>query len=329
MIEEHLGLVRAIARRYAGSSEPIEDLTQAGTIGLIKAVDRFDPRRGLPLRSLAAPSIEGEIRHHLRDRGAQPRPPRGVRELDQRVRAAESELRAKFGRAPALAEVAAAVGADEAAVAEARAARPAPATEPAPEVEDTSRNLDGAEARVLLAASSKVLGERERRILELRFYRDLTQEQIAREVGLSQAHVSRLIRGALERLRAHLGEEVAPPPKRGYSGPEMSAPASQREPRSGHSGRLLVRMPQSLHDDLVATAEQEAVSLNTLITGILASAVGWRDAAGEQDTEPAAKDTPSERPRAWRSAVLVANLVVVALAVATGLSLLVVAITGV
>src|SRR3954454_8897025 len=99
-IEAHLPLVRSIARRYTGSGEPLEDLVQAGTVGLIKAVDRFDPTRDRDLAALARPSIEGEIRHHLRDGGSGPHVPRPDRELAARVRAASVALTASLRRPP-------------------------------------------------------------------------------------------------------------------------------------------------------------------------------------------------------------------------------------
>ena len=324
-IEAHLPLVRSIARRYAGHGEPLEDLVQVGAVGLIKAVDRFEPDRGVALSTFAAPSIEGEIRHHLRDRGSLLRAPRPVRELDARLRAAEPDLARSLGRAPSRGELAGATGASEAAVDEAIAARARAAAQPLREIEDPSARPDQAEARLLLVDGWQVLGERERRILHLRFYDDLTQAQIARDVGLSQAHVSRLIRDALEHLRASLRDGVAEEDGAAYSPPEMASPASQGEQRSSHSGRLLIRMPQSLHDELAETAEREGVSLNTFITGVLASAMGWRDGApGAADDESVPPENGSRRQ--WLPIALVANLVVVALAAAVALILLVTAL---
>src|SRR3954447_8692979 len=111
-IEAHLPLVRSIARRYAGRGEAFEDLVQAGTIGLIKAVDRFDPARHRDLAALARPSIEGEIKHHLRDGGAGPHVARGDRELGARLRVWEGELTARLQRPPSIAELAAEAGVD-------------------------------------------------------------------------------------------------------------------------------------------------------------------------------------------------------------------------
>src|SRR3954469_15932567 len=110
VIEAHLPLVRSIARRYAGRGEPLEDLVQAGTVGLIKAVDRYDPDRHRDLAALARPSIEGEIRHHLRDRGGGPHVARGDRELGGRLRGLRADLTARLRRPPTVAELADAAG---------------------------------------------------------------------------------------------------------------------------------------------------------------------------------------------------------------------------
>jgi RNA polymerase sigma-B factor len=336
-IEEHLPLVTSLARRYAREDEPFEDLVQAGTVGLIKAVDRFDPGRGVAFSTYAVPVIEGEIRHHLRDAGRLVRVPRPVTELDARADRAERDLTARLGRTPTSDEVAGAVGVPSAAIDDVLAARAA--RRPAPldaEIEDGGADLATSETRMLLRRGWKDLGERERRILELRFFGDLTQGQIAKEVGLSQAHVSRLIAEALARLRTTLSDTVAAPGEAAYSGPEM---ASQNTAAKGssHSGRVLVRMPQTLHAELAETAEREGVSLNALITSALASAVGWRHGGPAADGEaevsavtssaPPEGSVPAAAPRRrWSSVALVANVVVVLLAALLALALLVAAL---
>jgi RNA polymerase sigma-B factor len=306
-IEEQLPLVRSVARRFARSGgEPLDDLVQVGTIGLIKAVDRFDPSRDHDLAALARPSIEGEIRHHLRDRSTAVRVPRPQQELAARLRALDDELTAARGRAPALADLAAAAGVGEAEAA--AALRAAEDARPlaldaegagAPPVRDET---EAAEARALLAAGWAVLDDRERRMLHLRFHEDRSQGEIARELGLSQAHVSRLLRAALERLRAEVGAEPAAPPA------------------ARPSGRLDVPMPPSLQAAVAREAEREGIPLSTFVAATLADAVGWDDA-------PTARD-PSTRARSGGSRLLVANLVVVGLAVAVGLALLLAAWLG-
>jgi len=316
-----MGLVRSVARRYARGGEPVDDLVQVGAIGLIKAVDRFEPERGNELRTVAVPAIEGEIRHHLRDRAPLVRAPRPVRELAARVRRAQVELGAREGRLPTPAELAQEVGATEAEVVQALQSR-APAVPLEPEHAPVAPD-DLADERALLAAGMSVLSARERRILELRYFEDRSQADIAREVGLSQAHVSRLIRRALERLRAAVVEDGA----EAYPRDQMAIrEVEERAPQQAtHSGRLLVRMPQSLHAELARVAEREGVSLNALITGALASAVGWRD--GAVDGLETTDDTPVQRRPQWTTIALAANLVVVVLAAAVAIVLLVIAVT--
>jgi predicted HicB family RNase H-like nuclease len=183
-----------------------------------------------------------------------------------------------------------------------------------------------ADERALLQAGMSVLSMREQRILQMRYYEDRSQVDIAREIGLSQAQVSRLLRRAVDRMRAAVVEESdVAYPREEMATREIEEPQPQQQ--STHSGRLLVRMPQSLHAELARVAEHEGVSLNTLITGALASSVGWRDGSVDglavvdaEDDRPA-----SQRPR-WTSIALAANLVVVVLAAAVAIVLLVVAL---
>jgi RNA polymerase sigma-B factor len=316
-----MGLVRSVARRYARGGEPVDDLVQVGAIGLIKAVDRFEPDRGNELRTVAVPAIEGEIRHHLRDRAPLVRAPRPVRELAARVRTAQVDLGAREGRLPSTAEIAQEVGATEGEVVQALQSH-APAVPLEPEHALVAPD-DLADERALLAAGMSVLSTRERRILELRYFEDRSQADIAREVGLSQAHVSRLIRRALERLRAAVVEDGA----EAYPRDQMAIrEVEERAPQQAtHSGRLLVRMPQSLHAELARVAEREGVSLNALITGALASAVGWRD--GAVDGLETTDHRPAPRRTQWTTIALAANLVVVVLAAAVAIVLLVIAVT--
>jgi RNA polymerase sigma-B factor len=327
LIEKHMGLVHSVARRYARGTEPVDDLVQVGAIGLIKAVDRFEPSRGRNLRALAVPAIEGEIRHHLRDRSHLVRTPRPVLELAAKVRRAQVEIGAREGRLPTHAELAEAVGASEEEVAQALQAR-APAIPLDPEHAPAAPE-ELSDERALLQAGMSVLSKRERRILELRYYEDRSQADIAREVGLSQAQVSRLIGRAVERMRAAVVDDGA----EAYPRDDMATrEAEERQPQQGqqstHSGRLLVRMPQSLHAELARVAEREGVSLNTLITGALASAVSWRDGAveGLDVVDAEARHEPAPARRRFTSVALAANLVVVVLAAIVAIVLLVVAL---
>jgi RNA polymerase sigma-B factor len=309
IIEAHLPLVRAIARRYAHRGEPLEDLVQAGTIGLIKAVDRYDAGRHPNLAALARPAIEGEIRHHLRDAGPGAHVPRTDRELAARVRATSGDLTAQLQRNPTMSEIAEEAGVDERLAAAAlrvrEAERPLP-FEGDPEPRAAGRrgdDLEAAEARVLLAAGWPLLDERERRMLELRYHEDRSQAEIARELGLSQAHVSRLLRGALERLRAAL-----------HAGEEAGA-AQAHEPRpGGRNGRLLLRVPRSLHDELATAAQREGVPLNTYVAGKLSAAV--------------CREAPPAPPESRRGLLLVLNAIVIALAALAGLALVLQGLLG-
>jgi len=318
-IEAHLPLVRSIARRYAGTGEPLEDLVQAGTVGLIKAVDRFDPKRHRDLAALARPSIEGEIRHHLRDGGAGPHVTRTDRELGARLRALRTAMTARMHRPPTIAELAAEGGVEEDDAVRALAAADAARRPAALPDEDAARapaaraDTDAAEARVLLEAGWEVLDERERRLLQLRYQEDRSQSQIARELGLSQAHVSRLLRAALDRLRAEVAPEDqgAPPPDDEPPEPDPVAAAAAAEARSG---RLLLRLPRSLHGELAQAAAREGVPLNTYITGTLAAAMAEPD--------------PPARRRDRGTRLLVINAIVVALAALAGIALLLLAWLG-
>jgi RNA polymerase sigma-B factor len=333
-IAAHLPLVRSIAQRYLRHGEPLEDLVQAGTVGLIKAVDRFDPGRDVDLAALARPSIEGEIRHHLRDRRGGPHVPRTDRELAARIRAAEAGLTARLHRPPTHAELAADTGIDEDQVA--RAHRAQDATRPVALDQEaalrrtaTARpDTEAAEARVLLEAGWDVLDERERRLLELRYREDRSQSEIARELSLSQAHVSRLLRATLERLRAELDPagSVTDPREPG------AAPASEapRAAVDGRSGRLLLRLPRSLHADLADAAQREGIPLNTFIAGTLAAAVGWQDP--EEGTTPPGTHAPPAPPEPSATArparLLLINAIVIGVAALVGIALLLAAWLG-
>jgi RNA polymerase sigma-B factor len=176
LIAQYLPLVRGLARRYAGRGEQLDDLVQVGAIGLIKAIERFDPDRGVDLPAFAVPTIAGEIQRHLRDRVAPIRMPR-------------REGRAAVERAPAVESLSTGSRDREAAG--------------VPGVLEPGFELG--EDRAALERAFRVLDPRERRVLELSFFAELPQSTIGRELGISQIHVSRLARRALEKLRAELG----------------------------------------------------------------------------------------------------------------------------
>ena len=226
LIMEHLPLVRGLARRYADRGEPLDDLVQVGTIGLIKAIDRFEPERGFKLASFATPTILGEIRRHFRDRSWTIRVPRGMQEARAQISQAVTALSAENGRSPSVREIAESTGLSMDDVLDAMAAgsaqRPGPLAGPGSEGEEDAgavvgveeRGYEQAEARATLDAGLSELPARERVILHLRFEEGLTQSQIAERVGVSQMHVSRLIRRALDSLRESAG---GPEPESGSS----------------------------------------------------------------------------------------------------------------
>lgn len=236
LIELYLPLVESFAHRYE-RTEDYDDLFQAGCIGLINAVDRFDLKRGGELAAFAVPNIVGEIKRHLRDRTASVRMPRPVQELRARAVRCEAELSAKLQRRPTAAEVARELGVDKEDVARALSARrPDGAEDDAPLGEGTLDALDVSDERLSLASAFEVLDERERQIVFLRFVRDRSRSQVAEELGISERHLSRQTHAALEKLREQLeraGQATASPPDRSGRAsatvkPE-SRPASPRQ----------------------------------------------------------------------------------------------------
>jgi RNA polymerase sigma-B factor len=215
VIQQYLPLVKSLARRFGERGEQYEDLVQVGSIGLIKAVDRFDLDRGVDLATFAIPTIVGEIKRHLRDRGWPIKVPRRLQEIRVRVRARSADLTAQLDRPATLAEVARDTGIRqedaEAALATERLQAPPMSLSEDPEVTDgePSAGVDGGfelgEDRVALAAGFRVLDDRERRVVHLRFFEEWSQSQIAREVGISKIHVSRLTTRALDKMRAEIG----------------------------------------------------------------------------------------------------------------------------
>jgi RNA polymerase sigma-B factor len=224
LVERYLPLARRLARRYQRSEEPLEDLVQVASLGLLKAVDRFDTTRDTAFSSFAVPTILGELRRHFRDRTWSVRVPRELQELALRVDKAVAELSSQQGRAPTVGEIAAAVEVSEEQVLDALQAGgayrasslDAPRSGASEEaqgesVADTIGAEEGgyerAEERAALQPLFARIAERERLVLTLRFGEDLTQAEIGERIGVSQMQVSRLIRQALARLREGLGED--------------------------------------------------------------------------------------------------------------------------
>lgn len=220
LVRLHLPLVEHLTRRFLNRGEQYDDLLQVGTIGLIKAIDRFDLERGVELTTYATPNIIGEIKRHFRDHGWAVRVPRGLQELSIQLMHVVERLTVELSRSPTIAELAEATGASEEDVLEAletsRAYSPLSLSvasssedeelDPLESIGSIEHEYEISEDRAVLEPGMRVLDPRERVILQLRFYEGLTQSQIAQHVGISQMHVSRLIRRALEKMRA----EIAP-----------------------------------------------------------------------------------------------------------------------
>jgi RNA polymerase sigma-B factor len=236
LIELYLPLVESFAHRYEGT-EDYDDLFQAGCIGLINAVDRFDLERGGELAAFAVPNIVGEIKRHLRDRTTSVRTPRPIQELRARAVRSEAELSAKLQRRPTAADVAQELGVDKEDVARALSVRrPAAADEDVPLGEETLGALDGSDERLTLASAFEVLDERERQIVFLRFVRDRSRSQVAQELGISERHLSRQTQAALAKLREQLeraGQEIAPSER-----PVKAAATVQPPPRPASAGPM-------------------------------------------------------------------------------------------
>lgn len=297
LVEGHLALAHRVARRYAGRGEPVDDLVQVASLGLIRASKRFDPRRGVAFATFATQVMEGEIRRHLR------------------------LLRSS----------------------------PVPEAEAADDLADPHDVSDESSNRMLLSRSARVLNERDRQIVFLRFHADMTERQIGASLGISQAQVSRRLERALARLRADLGDPpesaditpatVIPATARAKKAHEaverdttMSSVAARRSKHSAespppdtdaaptYSGRFLVRMPSELHAGLAQAAQRENVSLNRFVTDALAATAGG---AAHEERQP---DLEEPRRLGGVRLVLAANVVLLALTVAVAIVLIVLAL---
>jgi RNA polymerase sigma-B factor len=216
LIERHLPLARSLARRYERRGESLEDLVQVASLGLVKAIDRFDPERGLSFSSYAVPTMLGELRRHFRDSGWALHLPRGMQERVLKVNAAVERMSGELGRSPSPQQIAHELNLSVEEVLEAIAANAAYETAPldtplrsgeegsqtvAETVGEEDPQFELIEDRASIGPALRMLPERDRLILHLRFVEGLTQSEIARKIGVSQMHVSRLIRRALERVR--------------------------------------------------------------------------------------------------------------------------------
>jgi RNA polymerase sigma-B factor len=211
LISRHLPLVHALARRYAGCGEPLDDLVQVGSVGLVAAARRFDASRGIPFAAYAAPTIEGELRRYLRDRSSTIRVPRREQELAATLRREAHVTAQRLGHEASLDEIAAAAGVSpqEARFALGAMARPeslgSVELRASPAAED---DIEACERRALVSELLAVLSPRERELVQLRFDGDLSQSEIAKRLEISQSQASRLLAAALEKLRQRLEPDV-------------------------------------------------------------------------------------------------------------------------
>lgn len=223
LVEAYSSLVHFLARKFQNRGEPIDDIVQVGFLGLIKAIDRFDPDLGNEFTTFATPTVTGEIKRYFRDKGWAIRFPRRLQELYQAVVRTNEELKNELGRQPTVQEVAERLGVTGDDVLEAMETGPAhtPISIEASAGGEEGRSLletvggddpglERVEMRDLLQRAMQHLTPRERAIMAMRFYDEMSQSEIAKRLGISQMHVSRLQRAALEQLRGHLPASPEP-----------------------------------------------------------------------------------------------------------------------
>src|SRR5262245_26792474 len=223
LAERFMPLARRLAARYSGGAEPFDDLVQVASVGLVKAIDRFDPERGTAFSTFAVPTILGELKRHFRDRGWSVHVPRDVQERILKVERALTELPAKLGHAPTVQEIAARVEATDEEVLEAMhaaqghhavsldaASSLADGDEPAPlgdRIGEEDLSFETVEYGAAIAPVLEEISDRDREVLYLRFVEDMTQSEIADRVGVSQMHVSRILRATIDKLREQVPEK--------------------------------------------------------------------------------------------------------------------------
>lgn len=225
LVRRYLPFAKSLTQRYRSANESFDDLLQVASLGLVNAVDRFDPERGIPFTAFASPTILGELKRHFRDRVWTVRVPRGLHDGIAEVGKAIAELTERLQRSPSVGEIAERLGLEETEVLEVLEAnhnrrplsldRPANADDPddTPASEWVGGEDEGfelVEGKIALDAALPHLSERERLVLRLRFVEDMTQSQIAVRIGHSQMHVSRILRRTLQRIREEIDRGDAP-----------------------------------------------------------------------------------------------------------------------
>jgi len=222
LVRRYMPFAKRLALRYRGASESFDDLLQVANLGLLNAIDRFDPERGIPFTAFASPTILGELKRHFRDRVWTVRVPRGLHDRMAEVDKAITELTKELQRSPSIGEIAERLELEQTDVLEVLEAnhnrrplsldRPATSDEsdespPADWIGSEDEGFELVEGRIALDAALPYLDERERLVLRLRFAEDMTQSQIAEQIGHSQMHVSRILRRALARIREQIREQ--------------------------------------------------------------------------------------------------------------------------
>ncbi|MDX6606969.1 MAG: polymerase sigma-B factor [Solirubrobacterales bacterium] len=223
LVDRFMPLARRLASRYAGGAEPFDDLVQVASVGLVKAIERFDPDRGTAFSTFAVPTILGELKRHFRDRGWSVHVPRDVQERILKVERAMAELPSKLGHSPTVQEIGQRIEATDEEVLEAMHAAQghhavsldATSTmgdgdEPGPlrdRIGGEDLSFDTVEYGEAIGPVLKEISERDRTVLHLRFVEDMTQSEIAERVGVSQMHVSRILRATIEKLRERIPDE--------------------------------------------------------------------------------------------------------------------------
>ena len=224
-MRRNLPFAKRLALRYRGASESFDDLLQVANVGLLGAIDRFDPERGIPFTAFASPTILGELKRHFRDRVWTVRVPRGLHDRMAEVDKTITDLTKQLQRSPSVGEIAERLELEQTDVLEVLEAghnrrtlsldRPIGGEEsgeapPSEWIGSEDERLELVEGRIALDAALPFLQERERLVLRLRFVEDMTQSQIAEQIGHSQMHVSRILRRALARIRERIDEEREP-----------------------------------------------------------------------------------------------------------------------
>ncbi len=222
LIVNHLNLVRFLAAKFKNRGEPLDDLIQVGTIGLIKAIDRFEPDRGLEFTTYATPTIMGEIKRHFRDKGWSVRVPRRLQELSSKVNQAQEQLTNELQRSPSIEEIAQRVDASVEDVLEAMESSSAYTSVPleaggnseddeAPSIldryADEDQDLVASDDRMVLEEAIADFSPREQEVIRMRFMEGMTQVEIAEKLDVSQVQVSRLLRRTLRRIQEKIDPE--------------------------------------------------------------------------------------------------------------------------